>query len=75
MVKVRHVVCSIGAVLVQAKQVRKASYVPEAGGDYHPDAQPSCTVYAGTLVHQVHHLPWLTLAYYNAAACRQCMLM
>ncbi len=74
MLKVRHIVCSTEVVYVQAKQVRKASYVPEAGGDYHPDAQPSCTVYAGTLVHQVIHVPWLTLAYYNPACCK-CMLM
>jgi hypothetical protein len=67
--------CSILAGFVQAKQVRKASYVPEAGGDYNPDAQPSCTVYAGTLVHQVIQLPWLPLTYYNAAACRQCVLI
>ncbi|KAL0049927.1 hypothetical protein WJX82_000871 [Trebouxia sp. C0006] len=47
--------CLVSEAMIsgEAKQVRKASYVPEAGGDYHPDAQPSCTVYAGTLVQQV----------------------
>ncbi|DBA94952.1 hypothetical protein WJX77_008522 [Trebouxia sp. C0004] len=43
--------CFVSEAIIsgEAKQVRKAIYVPEAGEDYNPDAQPSCTVYAAHL--------------------------
>ena len=42
--------------MLQAKQVRKAGYVPDAQVDYDPDSQQVCTLYAGTRVRQVRTL-------------------
>lgn len=42
---------------LQAAQVRKACYVPDPGLDYDPEANRTCTVYAGTVVQQVSANP------------------
>lgn len=41
-------------VKLQTAQVRKTGYVLDVGQDYHPDKYHSCTIYAGTMVQQVH---------------------
>lgn len=38
---------------MQAKQVRKSGYVPDAGVEYDLDSYNSCTIQAGTQVQQV----------------------
>ena len=43
--------------LLQAAQVRKSGFVPEAGREYHPEAQHSSTIFAGTVVKQVRGHP------------------
>lgn len=45
-----------GVELLQAAQVRKHSYKAEnslAAAKYHPDTHQTCTIFAGTVVHQV----------------------
>ena len=41
-------------MLFQAAQVRKDGYVPEPSQGYDPDRHHYCTIYAGTMVQQVH---------------------
>lgn len=43
----------VTAILLQAAQVRKGSYSPDDGMQYHPESYHSCTIYAGTVVTQV----------------------
>lgn len=47
----------IEAFVLQAVQVRKCGYVPDAHVDYDPDSYHTCTVYAGTVVQQVSAAP------------------
>ena len=48
------------AFSVQAVQVRKSNFVPDAGMEYHPDSHHECTIFAATVIRQVCGLSVLT---------------